>query len=74
MDTAAPITYTVSNGDIVLTLTEVEAGSYIATSPMDPELITESDSVGEAFELATDALAALRESRAKLVAQLKSIV
>lgn len=69
----APSTYTVSNGDMVLTLTEAEEGGYVVTSPMDPELITEADSVGEAFEMAADALAALRESRAKLVAQLKSI-
>ena len=68
-----PTTYTVSNGDMVLTLTEAEEGGYVVTSPMDPELITEAETVGEAFEMATDALAALRESRAKLVAQLKSI-
>ena len=40
---------------------------------MDPELITEAESIGEAFEMAADALTALRDSRSKLVGQLRSI-
>ena len=47
--------YTVSDGKLVLTLKEAEEGSYIVTSPMELELITEADTVREAFEMARDA-------------------
>ena len=70
MPTDQLCTYTVSNGSLVLTLTEAEEGGYVVTSALDPELITEAETVGEAFAMAEDALSALRESRAKLIAQL----
>ena len=59
--------YTVSDGKLVLTLEEAEEGGYIATSPLDPELITEGESIAEAFENARDALRALTQSRTKLL-------
>lgn len=59
--------YTVSDGKLVLTLREAEEGGYVVTSPLDPELITEAESVSEAFENARDALKALAKSRAKLL-------
>jgi antitoxin HicB len=59
--------YTVSDGKLVLSLQEAREGGYVVTSPLDPELITEAETVGEAFENARDALKALRESRAKLL-------
>jgi len=65
--------YTVSDGQLVLTLTPAEEGGFVVTSPMDPELITEADSLPEAFEMAHDALEALKKSRAKLVSQLQSL-
>ena len=37
------------------------------TSPLDPLLITEAETVKEAFENARDALAALAASRRKLI-------
>ena len=58
--------YTVSDGRLVLTLEPAEEGGYIVTSPLEPELITEAETVEEAFEQARDALKALRQSRAKL--------
>jgi antitoxin HicB len=58
--------YTVSDGKLVLTLEEAPEGGFVVTSPMDPELITEADEIGEAFENARDALKALKQSRAKL--------
>ncbi len=73
MSTEAPLTYTVSNGSLVLTLTEAEEGGYVVTSPMDPELVTEAETIAEAFEMAHDALDGLRESRAKLISQIQSI-
>jgi len=58
--------YTVSDGKLVLTLETAEEGGYVVTSPLDPELITEAETVEEAFENARDAAKALRQSRAKL--------
>jgi antitoxin HicB len=63
--------YTVSDGRLVLILEEAEEGGYIVTSPLDPELITEAETIGEAFENARDALRALSQSRAKLLRKLR---
>ncbi|HEX4795561.1 MAG TPA: type II toxin-antitoxin system HicB family antitoxin [Humisphaera sp.] len=58
--------YTVSDGKIVLTLEEAREGGFVVTSPLDPGLVTEAQSVAEAFENARDALKELARSRAKL--------
>lgn len=63
-------TYTVSDGELALTLEPAEEGGYIVTSPLDPELITQAETLEEAFANARDAAEALRESRAKFVKQL----
>lgn len=63
--------YTASHGDLVLTLEvlpEDEPWRYGVTSPQDPGLTTEANSLEEAFAIAKDALAALQESRARLAA------
>ena len=60
-------TYTASDGKLVLTLQEAEEGGYVVTSPFDPELITEAETLAEAFENARDARKVLRRSRAKLL-------
>ena len=65
--------YTVSDGKLVLTLQEAEEGGYVVTSPLDPQLITEAESVAEAFENARDALAALAASRRKLFRKLAGV-
>ncbi len=65
--------YTVSDGKVVLTLQEAEEGGYVVTSPLDPQLITEADTVKEAFENARDALAALAASRRMLVKKLAGL-
>jgi antitoxin HicB len=62
--------YTVSDGKVVLTLEEAEEGGYIVTSPLEPELITEAETIGEAFENAKDALRALAQSRTKMLRRL----
>ena len=64
-------TYTVSDGDLVLTLEEAEEGGYVVTSPLDPQLVTEAETVAEAFDNARDAQAALVESRRKLFDKLQ---
>ena len=57
---------TVSDGKLILTLEEADEGGFIVTSPLDPELVTEGDSVEECFEMARDALEALIASRMAL--------
>jgi antitoxin HicB len=65
--------YTVSDGKLVLTLQEAEEGGYVVTSPLDPQLITEAETIEEAFENARDALAALAASRRKLIRRLAGV-
>jgi len=67
-----PKAYTVSDGKLVLTLTPADEGGFVVTSPLDPELMTEAESVEEAFRMARDALRALRASRAKLLRKLSA--
>jgi antitoxin HicB len=62
--------YTVSDGRLVLTLTPAQEGGYVVTSPFDPELVTEAETVPEAFAMARDAMQALRASRRKLLRRL----
>ena len=61
--------YTVSDGDFVITLEAAEEGGFIVTSPLDPELITQAETLEEAFENARDAAEALKQSRLQLVSQ-----
>ena len=58
--------YTVSDGKMALQLEAAEEGGYIVTSPLNPELITEAETIEEAFDNARDAAKALKQSRAKL--------
>ena len=62
---AKPIKYTVSDGKLVLTLEVCEEGGFTVTSPFVPGLVTEADTLEEAFEMARDAAALLMEVRAK---------
>ena len=64
--------YTVSDGKLVLTLEEADEGGYVVTAPLEPEMITEAETVAEAFANARDALQALARSRAKLHRRLSS--
>ena len=57
--------FTVSNGDLVLTLRSAEDGWYAVSSPIEPHLHTQAKSIEEAFEMAYDAFDALRSARAK---------
>lgn len=57
-------TFTVNDGTLVLTLEAADEGGYVVTSPMEPALQTEADTMEEAFEMAYDALKELRAVRA----------
>jgi antitoxin HicB len=56
--------YTVSDGKLILILEEAEEGGFVVSSPIDPALNTQAESISEAFENARDALAVLRAYRA----------
>ena len=58
--------YTVSDGKLVLNLEPAEEGGFVVTSPLDPSLVTEAETIQEAFENARDAAKELRAARAKL--------
>jgi len=62
-----PPFYVVSNGRLLLHLEPAEEGGYLVTSPYDPDLITEADSLEEAFENAEDAALTLAEDRAEQI-------
>jgi antitoxin HicB len=62
--------YTVSDGKLVLNLEAAEEGGYIVTSPLDPELITQAETLEEAFANARDAAQALKQARVKLFRRL----
>jgi len=64
--------YTVSDGKLMLYLEEADEGGYVVTSPIDPELITEAETIAEAFANARDAVKALKQSRARLMRNLTS--
>jgi len=64
--------YAVSDGKLMLNLEEAEEGGYIVTSPLNPELITQAETIEEAFANARDAAKALRQSRAKMIRQLSA--
>ena len=62
---AKPIKYTVSDGKLVLTLEVCEEGGYFVTSPLNPDVLTEADSLEEAFEMARDVIALLKKDQPK---------
>ena len=63
-------TYTVSDGDLTLTLEVAEEGGFVVTSPSDPELITQAETIDEAFLMARDAAEALQECRVDMLRQM----
>jgi predicted RNase H-like HicB family nuclease len=61
-----PNFYVVSNGRLVLHLEPATEGGYVVTSPFDSALITEAESIEEAFANAEDAAQTLAAGRANL--------
>ena len=53
--------YTISDGELVLTLEEAPEGGFAVSSPLYPELWTQAESVAEAFDNARDALKTIIE-------------
>ena len=65
MDTQ-PKRYTITDGEFVLVLEAAEEGGYVVTAPAVPGLITEAETLEEAFEMARDAAEGLSAARADL--------
>jgi predicted RNase H-like HicB family nuclease len=61
-----PKFYVVSNGRQVLHLEPAAEGGYVVTSPFDSAIITEAETIEEAFENAEDAAQTLAAGRARL--------
>ena len=61
-----PNFYVISNGRLVLHLEPAAEGGYVVTSPFDSALITEAETIEEAFDNAEDAAQTLAAGRAKL--------
>ena len=63
MAKAKPKKFTATDGKLVLELEVAEEGGYIVRAPFDPQLVTQGDTLEEAFEMAYDLAALLRETR-----------
>lgn len=72
MTAEKPQAYTVSDGELVLTLTEDKDGWYCVTSTMEPELVTMAKTVPEAFAMARDAIHELYEARKDFMAKMQA--
>lgn len=57
--------FTVNDGKLILQLEACEEGGFSVTSPMDPELITQGETLEECFEMACDCATLLAEVRAR---------
>jgi len=58
-----PTKYTVTDGELTLTLDVTEEGGYLVTSPFDPNILTQAETVEEAFEMARDVVELYKETR-----------
>ncbi|MBP3958725.1 type II toxin-antitoxin system HicB family antitoxin [Gemmata sp. G18] len=56
--------YTISDGKLVLTLKVADEGGYIVTSPLYPDVLTQAETIEEAFENARDVIALFKADRA----------
>lgn len=61
---AKPKKYTVTDGELVLTLEAVDEGGYFVTAPFNPDVKTQADTLEEAFEMARDVIALFEQVRA----------
>jgi predicted RNase H-like HicB family nuclease len=57
--------YIVTDGELTLLLETAEEGGYVVTSPFNPDILTEADTLEEAFEMARDVIETYKEYRAK---------
>ena len=58
-----PMKYVVSDGELTLTLEVADEGGFIVTSPFDPDLLTQAETLEEAFEMARDVVELYKQTR-----------
>lgn len=68
-----PVRYTVSDGELVLVLEVADEGGYVVTAPFNPDVLTQADTVEEAFENARDVITLFEEDRAEERKMLQSM-
>ncbi len=61
-----PKKYIVTDGELVLELEAAEEGGYLVTSPFDPDVLTEAETLEEAFVMARDVIQTYKDYRASL--------
>lgn len=66
-------TYTVSDGELVLTLEDAGDGWYCVTAPFEQGLVTQAKTIEEAFAMAYDAREGLNEVRLQLEEKARQI-
>jgi antitoxin HicB len=62
--------YTVSDSRMMLILEEADEGGFVVTSPLDPGLVTQAETLQEAFRMAQDAAECLAIGRKRLAERL----
>ncbi|MEM9913800.1 MAG: type II toxin-antitoxin system HicB family antitoxin [Planctomycetota bacterium] len=55
--------YNVSDGEMVITLEIAQEGGFVVSSPMEPELNTQAETIDEAFAMARDAMQLIHACR-----------
>ena len=61
-----PTKYIVTDGELTLELElDEEVGGYSVTSPFNPDIITQGDTLEEAFEMARDVVQMYKDYRAE---------
>ena len=55
--------FTVTDGKLVLRLEPADEGGYVVTAPFNPDVLTQADSLEEAFENARDVIALYQADR-----------
>ncbi len=55
--------FTVTDGKLVLLLEVAEEGGYVVTAPFNPDVLTQAESLEEAFENARDVIALFHSDR-----------
>lgn len=55
--------FTVTDGKLVLRLELADEGGYVVTAPFNPDVLTQADSLEEAFENARDVIALYEADR-----------
>ncbi len=65
--------YTATDGKMVLVLEVAEEGGFTVTAPFIPGLVTEAETLEEAFAMAKDCATALKSARAQMARRRKRI-